>query len=103
MKELGLLVFVYRSNDGDCTNGGVTSRFDKFILVGKGVDPVFGSSEETPILYLVRRKRFEDMIAVPILPKNEDGWTGMFGGNFIYTSDGRFPSGQPIKVHDRFE
>ena len=27
----------------------------------------------------------------------------MFGGNFIYTSDSRFPSRAPIQVHDRVE
>ena len=27
----------------------------------------------------------------------------MFGGNFIYSSDSRFPSDSPIKVFDRFE
>lgn len=27
----------------------------------------------------------------------------MFGGQFIYSSDSRFPSDQPIHIHDRFE
>jgi hypothetical protein len=27
----------------------------------------------------------------------------MFGGNFIHTSDSRFPSSAPIAVHDRVE
>ena len=27
----------------------------------------------------------------------------MFGGNFVYTSDSRFPSDYPIPIHDRFE
>jgi hypothetical protein len=27
----------------------------------------------------------------------------MFGGNFIYSSDSRFPSDAPIRIHDRYE
>jgi hypothetical protein len=27
----------------------------------------------------------------------------MFGGNFVYTSDSRFPNKYPIPVHDRWE
>jgi len=27
----------------------------------------------------------------------------MFGGNFIYTSDSRFPNKYPIAIHDRYE
>ena len=27
----------------------------------------------------------------------------MFGGNFVYSSDSRFPSDAPIKIHDRIE
>lgn len=39
-------------------------------------------------------------------PETEDGSRGMFGGNFVYTSDSRFRrkyGNQPIQVHDRFE
>jgi len=39
-------------------------------------------------------------------PLDEDGKPrrgGMFGGNFIESSDSRFPVQAPIPVHDRFE
>jgi hypothetical protein len=33
----------------------------------------------------------------------ESGKWYMFGGNFIYTSDSRFPTKEPIKIFDRVE
>lgn len=46
------------------------------------------------------------IVNVVARPFNEDGTVkrgGMFGGNFISTSDSRFPTTAPIPVHDRFE
>lgn len=39
--------------------------------------------------------------AVPVIDGKPKG--GMFGGNFITTSDSRFPISGPIPVFDRFE
>jgi hypothetical protein len=54
-------------------------------------------------LKLVRRNLFgrEHLHAEPIDPPTGVGW--MAGGNFIWTSDSRFPSDYPIAVHDRQE
>jgi hypothetical protein len=40
-----------------------------------------------------------------VVPKSllDSGKWTMFGGNFVYTSDSRFPSNSPIAVHDRVE
>lgn len=46
------------------------------------------------------------IVNVVARPFNEDGELrqgGMFGGNYISTSDSRFPTTAPIPVHDRFE
>lgn len=94
----GLIVDVYRSKY-DGTNNGISSKFDSFVL--SGTAPVFESREDLPALQLV----FEHGTykAYPVT-KSEDGHTHwMFGGNFVYTSDSRFPSKQPIKVFDRCE
>jgi hypothetical protein len=101
----GLLVFVLRHADGtDCTNGGITSKVSKAILVGDGIPEIFTPNEDAPALRLVRRNiDGEYLHAEPVEGKDAKrvGW--MTGGNFIYTSDARFPSRQPISVHDRQE
>jgi len=99
----GLLVNVYRWQH-DCTNGGISSKFDNFILVSPGILPeIFDSHDDCPALLMVRSPLGEDWIAVPAEGKdaNKVGW--MFGGNFVYTSDSRFTPGHPIRVHDRQE
>jgi hypothetical protein len=96
----GLLVHVLRSV-GDCTNGGVTTRYEKFVLVGEGVAEIFAPSEDAPELQLGRRGDY--IYAVPTEEPKGSHMGPMSGGNFIYTSDSRFPSRQPIAVHDRFE
>jgi hypothetical protein len=109
----GLLVTVYRNGgkgifDGDTTNGGISSKHDKFILVGDGVEEVFSATEDTPAIRLIKRRIMgrEFWIAAPLDAKFEGeggGFPYMFGGNFLYTSDSRFPSDAPIKIFDRLE
>ena len=46
------------------------------------------------------------IVRVVARPVRADGTVrtgGMFGGNFVTTSDSRFPTSAPIPVHDRFE
>lgn len=101
----GILVFVLRS-DVDCTNGGLTTKHDKFVLIGDGLPEIFEPSEDSPPLYLIRRKfpakdgsGMRDYLHASTTPSQ----SGMFGGNFVYSSDSRFPNDYPISVHDRFE
>lgn len=102
----GLSVYVYRENAlGDSTNGGISSKHDRLILVGSGIPEIFEADEDTPAVKLV--KRFiggrEYIHAEPVEWKGEGEIKGIFGGNFIYTSDSRFPSDYPIPLHDRQE
>ncbi len=93
----GLLVEVMGMN---CTNGGVSGKAEHAILAGYGIDEIFEPREGVPMLLLA--KRCGRLIAVPA--KQPQGVIGpMFGGRFVYTYDARFPSGQPIHIHDRFE
>lgn len=97
----GILVHVLRSALGDTTNGGVTSKFHTFVLVGAGIPEVFEANEGTPAILLEKNGRF-GYRAVPV--NSEGKWT-MFGGNYIDSSDSRFRaiSGGPIPAHDRIE
>jgi len=86
----------------DCTAGGVTSGHKDALLIGEGVPEIFEQSSERPTLVLRRGPGGRQYVAEPLV--QPEGMCGpMFGGHFIYTSDSRFPSDQPIHVHDRFE
>ena len=100
-----ILTFVLRNSLGDSTNSGLTSKVSQ-------VDLHYGNTEDAAVLYnipddelvLVERQLFgkEAWYAVPagIYKSNQHS---MFGGNFIHTSDSRFPGRAPIPVHDRIE
>lgn len=91
----GLMVNVYRSGQGDSTNGGVSSKSDALLLYGEGVAEVFEHRPGLPVVKLIKRTIFGK--------ERIQAENNMFGGNFIYSSDSRFPSQYPIPVHDRVE
>ena len=96
----GMLVNVFRS-DTDCTNGGITSCYNHLVLVGAGIPEIFEANDEMPALIL--KVRYGRLYAEPA-EDPEPGRVGwMFGGNFVYSSDSRFPCAYPIPVHDRQE
>lgn len=108
---MGLTVDVFRdSSHYDCTNGGMTSRFNRVCLVN-----VDGPSEPTldiPAAVLVKGNLPNTAKVVPEEALNNGDWT-MFGGNFVATSDSRFSRAVEaitgyhfygaIPVHDRVE
>ena len=100
-----LICSVYRDTYlGDCSNGGVTARYhDVMLLCEEGWREV--EDNDPRLLRLVRRNYAagEYLHAEPIAPAPEGCVGPMFGGNFIYTCDSRFPSPYPIPVHDRYE
>lgn len=106
-----LLTFTLRNSLGDCTNNGLSSKVDSSYLVWD-VDPL----NEDQILEDFYNEKGEDffvgkertlfgeysIIAVPYTIW-KSGRHSMMGGNFLYTSDSRFPSDAPIAIHDRVE
>ena len=107
MKVLPVSVFRDARLPGDYTNGGVSAARDELFLVGP-----FGWKDvpdnDPRLIRVVERKNFAArppyLSAVPVNPDRGDKVIGpMFGGNFIYSCDSRFPSDYPIPVHDRYE
>lgn len=112
----GHFVEILRGNS-DCTNDGVTSRARgavNALLLDPGHETgPFEPSDRIPTLLVIRRwigtpNEYAhavpcDKDGVPLAPKGANG--PMFGGNFVYSSDGRFRAicQYPIPVHDRFE
>ena len=87
----------------DCTNNGVTSgKENALLIVNEEIDENQDSFVgDIPVLKIVSGRGGREYIAVPVKAgKNE---YPMFGGQFIYTSDSRFPFSNPIHVHDRYE
>ena len=106
----GLTVYIYKNN-GDCSNGGLSSKYSKATLIGKNVDgvnvaSVVEPSEDAPAVKLVSKKALEGgtlYYCEPVEVKKE-GYAGyMFGGCFVYSCDSRFPFRYPIKLFDRQE
>ena len=107
MEFKGLLVSVYVDKwIGDCSVNGMSSKHDKLLLIDENGGDLDGPSKGTEdnTVKLVKRDLWgkEYLHVEPVVkPKGMVG--PMFGGNFVYTSDSRFPSKYPIPVHDRFE
>lgn len=108
MELTGLTVGIFKQVDfPDCTMNGITSKVSRIVLVDDTISGPFKVMEDEVYLVLVRRQIMgrEFIHAEPRVNghKVNSYDYGMFGGNFIYTSDSRFPSSYPIGVHDRFE
>lgn len=102
----GLLVEIYK-NGSDCSNGGLSSKTDKCILIGNGIPEIFESSEDYPPVQVVKRELHHGiyLTAYPVKPDGTIDKDCMAGGTFIYTYDSRFRtiSPYPIPLHDRKE
>lgn len=84
-------------------------RSDLILVDGRGnkkrnLDAARSISPDEDYLVLIEKVLFGE-VHLRAVPKSilDSGVSSMFGGNFIYTSDSRFPSDQPIKVFDRVE
>jgi hypothetical protein len=90
---------IYKPNYGDCSNNGISARFDEVIIW----DTYDTEAPDNAVLII------EDICCgkprIRAIPANinPNTWT-MFGGTFIYTSNAVVPyHGIPIKLHDRIE
>lgn len=99
----GMLVSVFRNTQfGDCSLNGMSARFTSFVLIGEGVPELFEADENHPALYL-RTRSTGYLYTIPVDKDNSEAAGYCFGGNFVYSSDARFPNRYPIPVHDRKE
>ena len=81
---MGMTVEVLRSNMGDSTNNGASSRFDRLTITN--VSGPFEPTNRAPAAKLLRCRTG----ALAIVPDEIAERWYMFGGNFAYTSDSRF-------------
>lgn len=108
----GLFCTIYKSADGyDCTLNGVSSEHNNMYVFTEdyamsGYVELEEVDDTVEVLVIIERsvagKTFP--IAVPYIDWL-NGTHGMFGGNFVWTSDSRFNRvfGGPVKIFDRNE
>lgn len=102
----GLPAYIYRTDRVDCSAGGISSRYDRVIVVGPNVPPVFAVTDDSPAVE-VGTVTFLGRTSYHLRPAGESGKRYMFGGTFIHSTDSRFralfPFGGAVAFHDRHE
>ncbi len=90
---------VYRDGNGDCTNGGITSRVKTLYLIhSKG----FLDADEVPREQVFVEQTLGGEVSLVSVDKYRANLCGpMFGGNLATSSDSRVR--KIYRVHDRYE
>ena len=110
---MGLHVYIYRDDLGDCTANGVTSpKRNHRGLCLTNVDGPFAPDSEYPAAKLEKVTHSWGS-HVRIVPEETEGKWSMMGGNYAATSDSRFSEAVEellghnfygaLPVHDRVE
>lgn len=98
----GLICDVLQDRDGtNCSNGGISSKFNRVLLVGPGVAEIFDPSDDIPTVLLLSRRGYLSVVPEEGKDTKAAGW--MMGGQFIWSCDSRFPNDYPIPLFDRQE
>lgn len=111
MKVQGLTVYVYKNPlFKNCSLNGISSRYDSLILIGEGVEGPNTVDLDNPpenVVKLVKRRIYAGIEYLHVEPLDgiHAGGKKFYsdGGAFCYSSDSRFPSHQPLSIHDRCE
>ena len=103
-----LPIEVYKSNLGDCSNGGISSRYSTLLLIhDKGFIEVDESNPPENLVKIVTRHLFgRDYKHIePVKPVDTGNVGYMAGGAIGYSCDSRFRdlSEYPLNIHDRQE
>lgn len=102
----GLRVSILKNAElGDCTNGGISATRKSLTLVGPDIPEIFEATPDAPAVVIIGRiiggRLYNHAEPLEPVPAGHNGY--MAGGNFIHTSDSRFPSDYPLSLHDRTE
>lgn len=101
-----LPINVYRHGNYDCTNNGISSRYNSLLLIcDDGYIDIDENNIPENAVKIVERNLFDKVYKhiEPIAKATQLGY--MDGGNIAYSSDSRFRefSDYPLKIHDRQE
>ena len=108
---MGLHIYIYKDNMGDCTNNGISSKNIEGLTI-TNIDGPFEPCKRYPEAELVLQSFFHGK-SVKIVAKQDKDKLTMFGGNYGATSDSRFSKAietmlghnfyGAIPIHDRIE
>lgn len=86
-----------------CSNGGISDRYDSMYVVCEDGNWEFDSDNLPENIVMIEDRGRWGKCAKPLVPVHKGcvGW--MAGGSILYSSDSRFPGGQPVQIHDRQE
>ena len=101
-----LPIYVYKDSLGDCTNNGISSKYNQLLLVcDEGFIDIDEKNPPANLVKIVTRHLFgkEYKHIEPVARPSGIGW--MSGGNIGYAIDSRFRelSQYPLSIHDRQE
>lgn len=101
----GLIADIYIPADlTNCSNGGISARYKRVTVTGDGIEGPFAPAADRPeVALLPALGGGSGFRAVPTADRPQGTQGPMFGGCFIYCCDSRFPSREPIALHDRYE
>lgn len=100
----GFPLYIYKSSIGDCSNGGISSEYEKVLWVGELAPQIFDIDDLKSVVVLKSKKVFGEVYNY-FSPFLLEGHWVMNGGCFVSTSDSRFSDifKGPIALHDRVE
>lgn len=104
-----LPISVYREGRGDCTNGGISSRFRELLVIcDRGHINIDENNPPENLVKVVKRHLFGRDVFHLEPVKRPDGCGWMMGGNYGATSDSRFSEMLggfygAVAIHDRQE
>ena len=103
----GMILGIYENKRiGNCSNNGVSSKYNEVLLVGDDVPEIFEAGD-MPVVKIVKRQigGSEFIHAEPVDPAPSGMIGYMMGGSFIHSSDSRVRriAKYPIPLHDRAE
>ncbi len=103
-----LPINVYKDRHGDCSNGGITSRYTQLLLIcDEGFVDIDENDPPENLVKIVTRNIFgEQYKHIEPVAKTDAGCIGwMDGGCIGYSCDSRFSrmTRYPLSIHDRQE
>jgi hypothetical protein len=94
---MGLNAYIFKSNLGECSNSGVSARYDQVCIVN--IEGPFEPDDNHPAVELVA-DRVEGIAR--IVPVELVGRWAMMGGCYIATSDSRFSQAVEKLIGNKF-
>ncbi len=106
-KIYGLPAEIFKCYFGDSSNNGISSKYEKVIVVSDPFEAGTIDIQETnlPIVQIKIDITYDQKRLIRAFPYATNSRSSMFGGCFVWSCDSRFrqASNLPVPLHDRFE